>query len=168
MVRPTLTNHVTCEYGRPGDWAAGYHTGIDYRAAVGDEIFATKGGKVVYEGDRHPYGNAYGKVVILQTFFRFKRRQVLYAHLSSTNVSVGERVKAGDVIGYGGQTGNTFGAHLHYEERLSPFGYWDHYRPVLTTWQPKNKVWLNIVLRRIGVITTKQMRRRNLRIRNKR
>ncbi|MEH1099533.1 peptidoglycan DD-metalloendopeptidase family protein [Micromonospora sp. CPCC 205561] len=42
-----------------------------------------------------------------------------YAHLNGFNVSVGQRVGYGQVIGYVGDTGNSFGAHLHYEQRLN-------------------------------------------------
>ena len=152
MVRPTELNYVTTPYGKPGSWAAGYHTGIDYRAYEGTPIYATRGGKIVHSGYGGTYGAAYGNYVVLQTRYRLRRRQVLYAHLSKTSVKVGQKVKAGDKIGLSGETGNAFGAHLHYEERLYPFGYWNHYRPVLPAWQPKNKKRLKKILRKIGVL----------------
>ena len=39
----------------------------------------------------------------------------LYAHMASTTVSVGQQVQAGQLIGYVGMTGRTFGPHLHWE-----------------------------------------------------
>lgn len=155
MTRPTLLNYVTTPYGKPGSWAAGYHTGIDYRAPTGTEIFATRGGKVVHSGWGGSYGSAYGNYVVVQTFYNGRRRQCLYAHLSKNIVKPGQRIKAGDVVGLSGETGNTFGAHLHYEERFAPFTYWNHYRPVLPAWQPKNRKWLRTVLRKIGVLKKK-------------
>lgn len=155
MTRPTTLNYVTCEYGVKGDWAAGYHTGIDYRAPVGTPVFATRGGKIVHSGTGGTYGSAYGNYVVLQTRYKFKTRQVLYAHLSRNSVRVGQKVKAGDRLGYAGETGNTFGPHLHYEERVAPFTYWNHYRPVLPAWQPKSKKYLNAILKKIGVKTKK-------------
>lgn len=142
MTSPTALNHVTTPYGEKGDWVAGYHTGVDYRAPAGTEIFATKGGKVMHAGTGG-YGPAYGVHVIIQSYYWGVRRRHLYAHLSKSDVQVGEKVKAGQVIGLSGETGNTFGAHLHYEERRYPFGYWNHYRPVFPDWQPFKKRYLN-------------------------
>jgi murein DD-endopeptidase MepM/ murein hydrolase activator NlpD len=45
--------------------------------------------------------------------------QTLYAHLSQINVSLCQSVSVGMVIGYAGNTGNSFGAHLHFEIRLN-------------------------------------------------
>lgn len=138
MSKPTELNYVTTPFGKKGSWAAGYHTGIDYRAPAGTKIFATRGGKVVHAGYGGSYGSAYGNYVVIQVFYKFRRRQCLYAHLSKPLVKVGQRVKAGQAIGLSGETGNTFGAHLHYEERFKPFTYWNHYNPVLPNWYPKS------------------------------
>lgn len=152
MTRPTLLNYVTCEYGVKGsNWMAGYHTGIDYRADVGTKVFATYRGKVVHSGEGGTYGPAYGSYVVIQSFYAGENRQHLYAHLSKPLVKVGQKVRAGDVIGLSGQSGNVQGAHLHYEERVYPFNYWSHYRPVFPAWRPKPVRWLDAILRRIGL-----------------
>lgn len=151
MTQPTAANIITCAYGVPGTWMAGYHTGIDYQAPVGTEIFATRGGRVVHAGTGGSYGPSYGKYVVVRVRFRGRTRQVLYAHLSSTKVRVGQYVRAGDTIGFSGDTGNTRGAHLHYEERVSPFNYWSHYKPVLPTWEPRSRKLLNTIFSRIGL-----------------
>lgn len=151
MTRPTELNYVTTPYGKAGDWAAGYHTGIDYRAPTGTEIFSTRRGKVVHAGPGGTYGAAYGNYVVLETFYKGEMRQVLYAHLSKVLVKEGQRVKTAEVIGLAGETGNAFGAHLHYEERVNPFNYWSHYRPVLPAWQPVLTKVLNAVMRRLGL-----------------
>ena len=54
--------------------------------------------------------------------------QTLYAHLDTVNVKVGNRVKKGDILGIMGNTGNSYGAHLHFEVwknnvRINPYEY---------------------------------------------
>lgn len=151
MTRPTKLNYVTCPFGYKGSWAAGYHTGIDYRAPIGTPIMATKKGKVVFAGTGG-WGPAYGKHVILQSWHRGRRVRHMYAHLSGIRVRPGQKVLAGGVVGRSGVTGNVSGPHLHYEERVSPFGYWNHRRPRLTAWQPRLRKRLRRILRRIGVL----------------
>ena len=138
-MKPTRLDYVTCPYGKPGDWMAGYHTGIDYRAPEGTAIFATKGAKVVHSGYGGVYGPAYGNYVVLESWYRGRKRQHLYAHLSKSLVKSGQRVKGGDKIGLSGASGNAFGPHLHYEERFTPFTYWNHYKPVLPDYVPLSK-----------------------------
>jgi murein DD-endopeptidase MepM/ murein hydrolase activator NlpD len=148
MTQPTELDFVTCEFGRKGDWMAGYHTGIDYRAPEGTPIFATRRGKVVHSGWGGS-GNAYGNHVTIQSWHRFRFIRHMYAHLSFSQVKVGDRVIAGEEIGKSGTTGNVSGPHLHYEERVSPFGYWNHIKPVLPQWQPKSKEVVARIMKRI-------------------
>lgn len=150
MTRPTRLNFVTCPYRRPGGWAAGFHTGMDYRAPVGTKIHATYRGRVIHAGTGG-YGSSYGKHVVIISSFRGKRVVHLYAHLSRVNVSRNQRVQPGQVIGLGGETGNTNGPHLHYEERVKPFGYYNHRRPRLPRWSPKTKWGKNKVRARLGI-----------------
>jgi hypothetical protein len=122
---PVPGYHITTPFGREGDlWAAGYHTGDDYAAPTGARVEATRAGRVVGAG-WNILGAAYGKQVIVDT----NGIRHLYAHLSSISVSAGSHVDAGDKLGEVGETGNAFGSHLHYEERHSPYGYFDHRRP---------------------------------------
>lgn len=150
MTRPTLLDFVTCEFGRKGSWAAGYHTGIDYRAAVGTEIFATRRGTVEHAG-WGGYGEAYGHHVIIRSWHKTRYIKHMYAHLSSDKVSVGDKVVAGQTIGLSGETGNVFGAHLHYEERVYPYGYYNHIEPVLPYYRPSDDNVVDKILKRIGV-----------------
>ena len=86
------------------------HSGIDLAAPYGTPIKASEGGVVIYSG----WYGGYGKVVILD---HAKGFSTLYAHLSSTKVSVGARVRQGEVVGFEGSTGYATGPHLHFEVR---------------------------------------------------
>jgi murein DD-endopeptidase MepM/ murein hydrolase activator NlpD len=94
------------------------HTGIDLSASSGTPIQAARGGRVVWTKAElsGPYGN---NTLIdhgdgLSTF---------YAHQSSFNVSPGQRVKTGQVIGYVGATGYATGPHLHFEVHINGVPY---------------------------------------------
>ena len=90
---------------------AGFHPGVDVKASTGTEVHAAAAGRVVRAGDCGGYGNC---VVIDHG----NSVATLYGHLSQTDVSVGDQVADGDVIGLAGSTGWATGAHLHFEVRL--------------------------------------------------
>jgi murein DD-endopeptidase MepM/ murein hydrolase activator NlpD len=92
--------------GRPA-----MHTGLDFRAAVGDPVRATAHGKVIASG----WQGGYGRMVEVDHGNGLSTR---YGHLSAINVKVGETVKIGQVIGEVGSTGRSTGPHLHYETRV--------------------------------------------------
>ncbi|RZN26364.1 M23 family metallopeptidase [Bradyrhizobium sp. Leo121] len=92
--------------GRPA-----MHTGLDFRAAMGDPVRATANGKVVSSG----WAGGYGRMVEVDHGNGLSTR---YGHLSEINVKVGETVKIGQVIGAVGSTGRSTGPHLHYETRI--------------------------------------------------
>ncbi len=85
------------------------HTGMDFTAPTGTDIYSTGDGKVV-EVDYNQ--NGYGKHIVIDHGYGYK---TLYAHLHKYNVRVGQKVKRGDVIGEVGNTGRSTGPHLHYE-----------------------------------------------------
>ena len=87
------------------------HTGMDFSAPTGTDIFATGGGVVESAGWQQGYGNT---VVIAHGF----GYHTLYAHMHTIGVRVGQRVVRGDIIGTVGNTGKSTGAHLHYEVHL--------------------------------------------------
>jgi len=87
------------------------HTGMDFTAPSGTEIYATGDG-VVVDVDRSKRG--YGNTIIIDHGFGYK---TLYAHLSEILVGVGRKVKRGEVIGLVGNTGMSLAPHLHYEVR---------------------------------------------------
>lgn len=123
-VFPIKGGALTCGYGVRGPWAAGYHPGRDYRAHY-EPVEATKDAVVQSVGWSRTYGPDYGNLLVLQT----GAVRHMYAHLSAIKVHRGEHVKAGQVIATSGNTGRTSGPHLHYEERVAQYGYWDHRRP---------------------------------------
>jgi LysM repeat protein len=107
----------------PNHWLSGYdyspstnHWGIDIGGSMGDAIYATDSGVVVYAG-WNDYG--YGNVIVID---HGNGWQSLYAHLSSYNVECGSYVYQGDVIGAMGSTGNSSGPHLHFELRSDEYG----------------------------------------------
>lgn len=82
------------------------HTGSDFPENEGTPIHTTIAGEVVWAGQNGPWGNL---VVVENNGY-----QVWLAHLSSIQVSEGQIINYGDVVGLSGNTGNSTGAHLHY------------------------------------------------------
>ena len=91
-------------WGRP-------HSGIDIALNVGDPIHAAFDGVVRLA----KYNGGYGNCIVIR---HYNNLETLYGHLSKINVKVGQEVKAGAVIGLGGNTGRSTGPHLHFECRL--------------------------------------------------
>lgn len=87
------------------------HAGIDIPAPTGTSILACDDGTVIYSG----YDSSRGNHVIVQNE---EGNCSIYMHMSRQAVSQGERVHAGQVLGYVGSTGNSTGPHLHFELRL--------------------------------------------------
>jgi murein DD-endopeptidase MepM/ murein hydrolase activator NlpD len=97
------------------------HTGLDFTAPIGTEIYATGDG-VVKSPDG---GSGYGLHIVIDHGFGY---QTLYAHMSRMAVRPGTKVKRGQIIGYVGNTGVSSGPHLHYEvikngEKVNPAYY---------------------------------------------
>jgi murein DD-endopeptidase MepM/ murein hydrolase activator NlpD len=90
------------------------HKGVDYAASTGTPIKAAGDGKIIYRGVKGGYGN----VIILQ---HGNNINTLYAHMSrfKKGLSVGSRIKQGQLIGYVGQSGMVTGPHLHYEFQVN-------------------------------------------------
>jgi murein DD-endopeptidase MepM/ murein hydrolase activator NlpD len=85
------------------------HTGMDFTAPRGTEIYATGDGKVK-KASRSRRG--YGSHVIIDHGYGY---QTLYAHMKKLAVRPGQKVKRGEIIGYVGNSGVSVGPHLHYE-----------------------------------------------------
>ncbi len=92
--------------GRPA-----MHTGLDFRAEVGDPSQATANGTVMAAG----WSGGYGKLVEIDHGNGLATR---YGHMSEIDVKVGQQIKTGQILGKVGNTGRSTGPHLHYETRI--------------------------------------------------
>ncbi|MFF4233806.1 M23 family metallopeptidase [Streptomyces sp. NPDC001820] len=111
---PIAGSYVTTGYKAGGSlWSSGSHSGVDFHAASGTSVVAVGAGTVVEAG----WGGSYGNNIVIKMN---DGSYTQYGHLSSIGVSVGQRVTPGKQIGLSGSTGNTTGAHLHFEARTSP------------------------------------------------
>jgi LysM repeat protein len=98
--------------GRKSQGIHGYN-GVDLAASVGTPIFASADGTVII-ARTSGYNGGYGLYVAIR---HSNGTQTLYGHMSQVNVSVGEAIKQGEVIGAVGSTGRSTGSHLHFEVR---------------------------------------------------
>ncbi|MFE9706960.1 M23 family metallopeptidase [Streptomyces sp. NPDC005930] len=106
---PTSSYTISSTFNQAGSlWASGHHTGLDFAAPTGTLLKAVHSGTITSAGWDGSYG--YKTVLTLDD-----GTELWYAHQSSINVSVGQKVATGDVIGRVGATGNVTGAHLHLE-----------------------------------------------------
>ncbi len=111
---------VTCEYKRKGNWATGWHTGIDL---VGnDTIYGTCDGIVTKIEVDKSYGNY---IVVKAPDGKFH----WFCHLSKVTCSVGQKISRTTKIGVMGSTGNSTGKHLHFEIRNASNKYADNSNP---------------------------------------
>jgi murein DD-endopeptidase MepM/ murein hydrolase activator NlpD len=87
------------------------HTGLDFRAEIGDPVLVTANGTVTSAG----WSGGYGKMVEVDHGNGLATR---YGHMSEIDVKVGQQVKLGQSLGKVGTTGRSTGPHLHYETRI--------------------------------------------------
>jgi murein DD-endopeptidase MepM/ murein hydrolase activator NlpD len=111
-VSGTVTSGFGYRWGR-------MHEGIDIGAAEGTPIWAADDGTVVLQQSEAESGG-YGNYTCLD---HGGGLATCYAHQSAFNVSPGQQVSQGQVIGLVGNTGNSFGAHLHFEVRVNGVAY---------------------------------------------
>ncbi len=108
MIR--VTSNFSYRWGR-------WHNGTDLDLDTGDSVRSTFDGMVrivAYDG------SGYGKFVLVR---HYNGLETLYGHMSKQMVESGQLVKAGEVLGLGGNTGRSTGSHLHFENRYegNPF-----------------------------------------------
>lgn len=102
-VHPTGGTAVTSGYrtaARPD------HSAVDFRATIGTPLYASQSG-TIKTGTGHSRAG---------TWVEIHRNGTIagYSHLSKRNVTAGQHVNAGDIIGWSGATGNVTGPHLHF------------------------------------------------------
>ncbi|MFH8931668.1 M23 family metallopeptidase [Streptomyces pristinaespiralis] len=108
FVLPVKQDGLSAYYGQSGvNWMS-LHSGIDFPVQYGTEVMAATDGTV-----RTQWNSAYGNMAIVTAA---DGTETWYCHLSSTKIRSGY-VKAGDVIAYSGNSGNSTGPHLHFEVR---------------------------------------------------
>ncbi len=114
------------------------HHGLDFQAPQGTPVLAAAEGVVVFAGDdlRTPvsdWRNFYGQAVVVEHHLAGQAQPVytLYGHLDTVAVKVGQRVKAGEVVGTVGSRGVALGPHLHFEVRLGENTYATAQNPAL-------------------------------------
>ncbi|EOU1701336.1 peptidoglycan DD-metalloendopeptidase family protein [Clostridium perfringens] len=115
FIRPVASSSITSSYGprvHPVTGQYKVHTGVDFAASTGTPFVAAKDG-VVTAAEYHP---AYGNMVIIDHGGGFS---TLYAHASQLKVSVGQKVKQGQVVSLVGSTGYSTGPHAHFEIRIN-------------------------------------------------
>ena len=111
---PSASRRISAPYGIR---TYRMHRGVDLGLCHGEDrtiVAAFKG--VVVKVRNQGRRKGYGKYVILD---HGNGLTTLYAHLASWQVNVGDTLQAGDTIGVGGNTGRSFGAHLHFEMRFN-------------------------------------------------
>ncbi|TQK72597.1 MULTISPECIES: M23 family metallopeptidase [unclassified Nocardioides] len=108
-VLPLDSYRLTATFGEYGLWS-NYHTGLDFAAPPGTPIRAVANGTVTSAQFDGAYGNK--TVVTLED-----GTELWFCHQTSFNVSAGDTVRAGEIIGYVGSTGHVTGPHLHLEVR---------------------------------------------------
>jgi LysM repeat protein len=93
---------------------------VDIGAARGTPIYAAADGMIIVARNNNAWNGGYGNYVVIT---HNNGTQTLYAHMTNAIVSFEQSVSSGEVIGYVGSTGQSTGAHLHFEVRgaANPF-----------------------------------------------
>ncbi|KMY55460.1 peptidase M23 [Bacillus sp. FJAT-27231] len=105
--------HISSEFGLR---SLGDHKGIDIANSVSVPIVAAADGQVI----RSYYSSSYGNCILISHSINGKIVTTVYAHMSERVVQGGS-VSKGQIIGYMGNTGRSFGQHLHFEVHEGPW-----------------------------------------------
>jgi murein DD-endopeptidase MepM/ murein hydrolase activator NlpD len=120
FIWPEPQAHISQPFGPSSYWfepAYGiyphFHTGIDLVEPFGSPVYAADDGVVALVGSS---SSGYGNYVVIA---HSGGLDTLYGHLATSLVKVGDRVTQGQPVGMEGSTGNSTGAHLHFELRIN-------------------------------------------------
>lgn len=111
---PLASVKISSPYG--ARWGT-LHAGTDYDPGFGASILAAADGIVIAAFSSA--GNSLGICAIISHNVNGVKFDTLYGHMSQMNVSVGQTVHAGDLVGLVGSTGNSTGPHLHFEVHVN-------------------------------------------------
>lgn len=144
FARPIAANEVNWpladyRYGGVFFRADLVHTGVDIDAKLGAPVLAAGPGTVVwagwgfYSGWAENQDDPYGIAVAIRHDFGYQGKPLytMYGHMSEVNVTLGQHVETGDLLGRVGITGHTTGPHLHFEVRLEHNSYFHTRNPEL-------------------------------------
>ncbi|MGN7612513.1 peptidoglycan DD-metalloendopeptidase family protein [Magnetococcales bacterium HHB-1] len=108
-----ISSHFSLRRKHPVFGFTRAHKGIDYAAPTGTPIRTAGNGRVIFKGRKGSFGN----LVLVR---HNRKYTTAYAHMVryAKGLSVGQRVRQGEVIGFVGSTGAATGPHLHYEVRV--------------------------------------------------
>lgn len=141
-------------YGQTQNGLREPHHGLDFPVPFGTPVLAAADGKVLFAGRDDsprftPWPNFYGNLVVLEHSLPDMQVPLytLYGHLSAIDVTEGETVRAGQVIGKVGMSGVAIGSHLHFEVRLGGLSYADTRNPEL--WLPLPSEQSGLLLGRV-------------------
>lgn len=113
---PVQNPDINSDFGyriHPIEGVTKFHGGTDFNCDVGDPIYASNDGEIVYNQFND---GGFGNMVIMEhpgSIFS------VYAHLNETTIDVGDSVQQGEQVGACGSTGSSTGAHLHFEIQLN-------------------------------------------------
>jgi murein DD-endopeptidase MepM/ murein hydrolase activator NlpD len=120
---PATSHQITQRFGENPEayerWGLPGHDGVDIAASFGDPIYAAASGKV-YRVERDPSSGNYGVHVRVEHRDNYK---TIYAHLSSIPASIHTGLDVGgngQIIGFAGNSGYSFGVHLHFGMKHPP------------------------------------------------
>ncbi len=109
MIKPVRNARITSDYGPRTRPYEGFHQGIDFGRVNDLDVLAADDG-VVKLARWQTNRKGFGKYIIIQ----HNGYCTVYAHLAAFNVKRGQRVSKGQLIATMGNTGNSFGVHLHF------------------------------------------------------